>query len=85
MLLVKNLLIQWETEEENRIRDQSIKNLPTNEGDGEENQKIIKYRYCRWKNLPIWTKDRERKTEIGGEKRDVLWSMRDLDDKRLGW
>ena len=41
MLLVKNLLIQWETEEENRTRDQLMKNLPTNKGDGEENRKII--------------------------------------------
>ena len=41
MSLVKNLLTQWVTEEENRTKDQSIKNLPTNEGDGEENQKII--------------------------------------------
>ena len=39
--LVKNLLTQWETEEKNRTRDQSIKNLPTDEGDGEENRKII--------------------------------------------
>ena len=33
MSLVKNLLTQWETEEENRTRDQSMKNLPTDEGD----------------------------------------------------
>ena len=45
MLLVKNLLNQWETEEENWIRDQLMNNLPTDEEDGEENQKIIKYRY----------------------------------------
>ena len=38
---MKNLLTQWETEEENRTRDQLIKNLPTDERDGEENQKII--------------------------------------------
>ena len=31
MLLMKNLLTQWETEEENRTKDQSMKNLPTNE------------------------------------------------------
>ena len=32
--LVKNLSIQlWETEEKNRTKDQSIKNLPTNERD----------------------------------------------------
>ena len=41
MSLVKNLLAQWETEEENWIKDQSIKNLPTNEEDKEENRKII--------------------------------------------
>ena len=44
--LLKNLLTQWETEEENRTRDQSMKNLPIDEKDGEENRKIIKYRYC---------------------------------------
>ena len=61
-----------------------MKNLPTNEGDGEENRKIIKCRYRRWKNLPTWTKDREGKTEIGGEKGNVVWSMRNLDNKGLG-
>ena len=85
MSLVKNFLTQWKTEEENQTRDQSIKNLPTDEGDREENQKIIKYRYRRWKNFLTWTKDRERKTEIDGEKRDVVWLMKDLDDKGLGW
>ena len=38
---MKNLLTQWKTEEENRTKDQLMKNLPINEGDGEENQKII--------------------------------------------
>ena len=61
MLLAKNLLTQWETEEENWTRDQSMKNLPTNEGDGEENQKIIDI--INEKNVPTWTKDREDKTE----------------------
>ena len=84
MSLVKNLLIQWETEEENRTRVQLIKNLPTDEGDGEKNRKIIKCRYRRWKNLPIWTKDREGKTEIDGERRNVVWLIKDLDDKGLG-
>ena len=84
MLLVKNLLTQWETEEEKQTRDQSIKNLLTDEGDREENRKIIKCRYCQWKNLPTWTKDRKEKTEIGGERGVVVWSMRDLDDKELG-
>ena len=41
MSLVKNLLTQWETKEKNRTRDQLMKNLPTDEGDGEENRKII--------------------------------------------
>ena len=41
MPLVKNLLTQWETEEENRIRVQLMKNLSTDEGNGEENRKII--------------------------------------------
>ena len=40
MSLMKNLLTQWETKEENRTRNQSMKNLLTNEGDGEENQKM---------------------------------------------
>ena len=38
---MKNLLTQWETEGENRTRDQSMKNPPTNEEDGEEKRKII--------------------------------------------
>ena len=41
MLLVKILLTQWETKEENRTRQQLMKNLPTDEGDGEENRNII--------------------------------------------
>ena len=53
MSLVKYLPTQWrETEEENRIRDQLMKNLSTDKGDREENWKIIKCRYCQWKNLP---------------------------------
>ena len=59
-----------------------MKNLPTDEGDGEENWKIIKYRYCQWKKLLTWIKDREWKTEIDGKRRDVVRLMRDLDDKR---
>ena len=38
----------------------------------EENWKIIKFKYHQWKNLPTWTKDRERKPEIDGERRDLL-------------
>ena len=30
------------------------------------------YRYCQWKNLPTWTKDRKEKTEIGEERRDLF-------------
>ena len=41
MSLVKNLLTQWETEKENGTKNQSIKILPTNKKDGEENRKII--------------------------------------------
>ena len=51
-------------------------------GTGEENRKIIDI--FDEKNLPTWTKDREGKTEIGGKRRDVVWLMRDLDDKELG-
>ena len=36
------------------------------------------------KNLSTWTKDKKGKTKSGGEKRDVIWSLRKLDDKRLG-
>ena len=64
----------------------SINEKPlTDEGDGEENRKIIKCRYYWWKNLLTWTKDRKGKTEIGGERGDVVWSMKNLDDKGLGW
>ena len=76
---------QWETEEENRTKAQSMKNLPTDKEDGEENQKIIRCKNRQWKNLPTWTKDRENKTESGREKRNMFWSLRDLDDKGLGW
>ena len=72
MLLVKNLLTQWETEEENRTWDQSMKNISTDEGNGEENRKIIKYKYCQWKNLPTWSKDRERNTEVCGERKNLV-------------
>ena len=34
---------------------------------GEENQKTIGCRYCRCKNLPTWTKEREGKTVIVNE------------------
>ena len=42
-----------ETKEENWIKNQLLENLPTNKGDGEENRKIIKYKYHQWKNLLI--------------------------------
>ena len=84
MSLVKNLLTQWEIEEENWTKDQLIKNLLINEGDGEENRKIISVDIVDKKNILTWTKDWKRKTEIGGKKRDVVWMMRDLNDKGLG-
>ena len=44
MSLGKNLLSNdGKTEEENWTRDQLMKNFPTDERDGEENRKIIKY------------------------------------------
>ena len=30
------------------------------------------HRYCRWKNLPTWTKNREKKTEVYDEKGDFV-------------
>ena len=42
-----------------------MKNLPTDEKDGEENQKIIKCRCRQSKNLSTWTKDNEGAIEIG--------------------
>ena len=56
---------------------------------GKENQKIIRYRYCQWKNLPTWTEDKERKTEIYREgsrsmERGGVCSRKDLDDKGIG-
>ena len=39
----------------------------------EENQKIIECKYCQWKNLLTWTRDRE------GESED-MWR-----EERLGW
>ena len=45
-----------------------MKNLPTRwERDWKRKPKDHKCRYCRWKNLPTWTKDREGKTEIDRE------------------
>ena len=52
----------------------------------EENRKIIDI--VDEKNLLTWTKDREGKTEIGGERRSLfeerLVRRKDLDDKGLG-
>ena len=42
-----------------------------------------KCRYCQWKNLPTWTKDKEGKTETGGGRRDVILLIRNLDNKRF--
>ena len=61
------------------------KKSPTDEKNEDKNGKIIKCRYCRWKNLLTWTKNREGKTEIDRERGDVVWSMKDLDNKGLGW
>ena len=49
-----------------------MKNLSTDEGNGEENRKIISVNIANKKNLPTWTKDRKRKIENGGERRDVV-------------
>ena len=48
-----------------------MKNLLINEGDREENRKTISVDIVK-KNIPTWTKDRERKTESGGEKKDLV-------------
>ena len=78
------------TGEENRTRDQSMKNLPAWwGGDWRGKPKDHKCKYCRWKNLPTWTEDKERKTEIDRERlrlmeRRGICSKKDLDDKGLG-
>ena len=78
MSMVKNLLTWWETsEEENRIRN---KNLPTNEKDREENQKIIDIIDEKTFQPGLKTrKEKPRLVERGG-----VYSKRDLDDKGLG-
>ena len=58
-----------------------MKNLPTNERNEEKNRKIINI--VDEKNLPTWTKDKERKTESSGERRDVVLLMKGVDDKGL--
>ena len=79
MSLVKNLPTQlWETEEENRTRDQSIKNLQTRWGN--VGGKPKDHRYRQWKNFPTWTKNREGKDwwrEEGFVWRRT-WMIRDL-------
>ena len=35
-------------------------------------RKLKDHRYRQRKNLPTWIKDRKRKTEISGEKRDLF-------------
>ena len=86
MSLVKNLPTQWWEDWGRKPDKESIdeKPLKLDKEIWEENQKIIKCRYCQWKNLPTWTKDRKKKTEIGQERKNVVWSMKDLDDKGLG-
>ena len=79
MSLVKNLPIQlWETEEENRIKDQSIKNLRT--WWGNVGGKPKDHRYCWWRNLPTWTNNRERKDwwREEGFVWGGTWMIRDL-------
>ena len=66
MSLVKNLLTQWETEEENRTRDQSMKNLPTDEGDGEENRKIISVNIVDEKTFQPGLRTRKEKSRVVG-------------------
>ena len=56
---------------------------------GEENRKIMRYKYYRWKNLLTWIEDRKGKTEIDREgsrlmERGGVCLRRDLDDKELG-
>ena len=64
---------------------ESINKKPLNQWGGRGGKpKDHKCRYCQWKNLSTWTKNMKRKTKIGRERRDVVWLMRDLDDKGLG-
>ena len=59
-----------------------MKNLLTDEENGEENRKIMKCRYYWWKNLLTWMKNKEGKTEKDREKRELFeeetWMIRDL-------
>ena len=72
-----------ETGEENRTRDQSIKNFSTRWGeDWGGKPKDHKCRYCQWKNLPTWTKDRKGKNEVDGERMSLFQG---LFEEELGW
>ena len=81
MSLVKNLLTQWETEEKNRTRDQSMKNLPTNKGDGKENQKIISVDIVNKKTFQPGLKTRKEKPRL--VEKEKIWSRRNMDDEGL--
>ena len=73
--------------EENRTRDQSMKNLPTDEGDGEENRKIINIVDEKTFQLGLRTgKEKPRLVERGETWFSWwgTWMIRDLDDKGLG-
>ena len=86
MLPVNNLLTQWETEEENRTRDQSIKNLLTNEADRKENRKIINIVDEKTFQPGLRTRKEKPRVKKGGTWFGQLgtWIIRDLDDKGLG-
>ena len=82
MSLVKNLLTQWKTEVENWTRDQLLKNLPTDEGDGEENQKIISVDIIDEKTFQPGLRTRKEKSRLVERRRTYL--RRDMDDEGLG-
>ena len=66
MSMVKNLPTWWWEDSGEKLDKESIdEKLSIKERKiGEENQKIIKYKYCRWKNLSIWTKNSEGKPRL---------------------
>ena len=80
MSLVNNLFTQWKIEEENRTRDQSMKNFPTNEGDREENRKIKNI--VNEKILQPGVKIGEKKPRL--VEREKTCSKRDLFKEGLG-
>ena len=74
MSLVKNLPVQlWQIGEKNRTKKSINENLPKlDKKMYKENQKIIEYRYCQWKNFSTWTGNKKRKTEIDDKRRDLV-------------